>query len=204
MRVILIDDHQVVLHGLHLVLETFEDIEVVAATTEGSRISALIQEHHPDIVVTDAAMPQSDALRVLRACHATQPDLPVLILTTFGQADLVSSLLEAGAAGYLLKGVSPEELVAAMRAACRGGLVLDPRVARYAHGELTVLTRTERTVAALVARGYNNQEIARELVLAEGTVKNHVSALLRKLRARDRTALALRLARQLGYLDPNR
>ncbi|WPF66773.1 MULTISPECIES: response regulator transcription factor [unclassified Corynebacterium] len=196
MRVVLIDDHEVVLHGLRLVLETFPDVEVAAATTNGATISALIREHQPDLVVTDAAMPGFSGLDVLRAALPT----PVLILTTFGQAALVSSLIEAGASGYILKGVSPEELVSAMRAATSGGLALDPKVARYAHNELTVLTRAERGVAELVARGHTNREIARELFLAEGTVKNHVSALLRKLRARDRTNLALLLARQLGDL----
>lgn len=196
MRVVLIDDHEVVLHGLHLVLETFPDIEVVAATTKGATVSALIREHHPDIVVTDAVMPEFTGLDVLRAALPT----PVLILTTFGQAALVSSLIKAGASGYILKGASPEELVSAMRAATRGGLALDPRVARYAHSELAVLTRAELSVARLVARGLSNREIAGELFLAEGTVKNHVSALLRKLHARDRTNLALRLARQLGDL----
>nr|WP_227659066.1 MULTISPECIES: response regulator transcription factor [unclassified Corynebacterium] len=187
----MIDDHQVVLHGLRMVLETFPDVEVVATATDGSLVSALIRAHHPDIVVTDAAMP---------GCSG----LDVLVLTTFDQPGLVSSLIEAGASGYILKGVSPEELVSAMRAALAGGLALDPRVTRYAHSELALLTRTEKTVARLVAWGLSNREIAEELVLAEGTVKNHVSALLRKLRARDRTNLALRLARQLGDLGPRR
>ncbi|MEJ4100197.1 response regulator transcription factor [Corynebacterium mastitidis] len=182
MRVILIDDHRVVLDGLRMVLETFADMEVVATATDGSLARALIRAHQPDIVVTDAAMPGCSGLKVLRAAHP----VPVLVLTTFDQPGLVSSLVEAGAAGYILKGVSPEELVAAMRAALDGGLVLDPRVAR------------------LVARGLSNREIAGELVLAEGTVKNHVSALLRKLHARDRTNLALRLARQLGDLGSGR
>ncbi|KQB83532.1 response regulator transcription factor [Corynebacterium oculi] len=164
MRVVLIDDHEVVLHGLRMVLETF-----------------------PGIVVTDAVMPGYGGLDVVRALLPT----PVLVLTTFGQSALVSSLIEAGASGYILKGASPEELVAAMRAAVEGGLALDPKVARYAHDRLAVLTRAELSVA---------REIARELFLAEGTVKNHVSSLLRKLRARDRTNLALLLARQLGDL----
>lgn len=200
MRVILIDDHRVVLDGLCMVLETFADVEVVATATDGSLVGALIRAHRPDIVVTDAAMPGYGGLEVLRAAHP----VPVLVLTTFDQPGLVSSLIEAGAAGYILKGVSPEELVAAMRAALGGGLVLDPRVARYARSELALLTRTERAVARLVARGLSNREIAGELVLAEGTVKNHVSALLRKLHARDRTNLALRLARQLGDLGSGR
>lgn len=116
----------------------------------------------------------------------------------------MASLIAAGASGYLLKDVSPEDLAQAVVAAANGGLILDPRIARFAREgspesqELAILTRAERGVAELVALGLNNREISERLVLAEGTVKNHVSQLLRKLEARDRTALALRLARALA------
>ena len=112
----------------------------------------------------------------------------------------MKQLLDAGASGYVLKDVSPEELVRAIVAVADGGMILDPRIARHAveNPQLAILTPTERKVAESVARGLNNQEIAETLFLAEGTVKNHVSALLRKLDARDRTVLALRLAKALG------
>ncbi|MGO2112181.1 MAG: LuxR C-terminal-related transcriptional regulator, partial [Pseudoclavibacter sp.] len=123
---------------------------------------------------------------------------------------LVRDLVDAGAAGYLLKDIAPDRLAESVRAVAAGGLVLDPRIARHAHAHaqapgaeagpapLAILTRSERAVAAEIALGRTNGEIAGSLHLAEGTVKNHVSALLRKLDARDRTALALLLAKALG------
>ncbi|MDO5669644.1 MAG: response regulator transcription factor [Corynebacterium sp.] len=205
LRVLLIDDHDMLLRGLTLLFETIDGIDIVATTTDGSRALHLAREHDVDVIITDAAMPGTDGLAVVRACA---PHLPTLVLTTFDDARLVAELVAAGASGYLLKDVSPDDLAAAIRAAAQGGMILDPRVARYAwastsdtggdDSELAVLTRTERIVAKLVAQGRNNHEIAAELVLAEGTVKNHLSALLRKLHARDRTMLALRLAKAFG------
>ncbi|WIM69191.1 response regulator [Corynebacterium suedekumii] len=199
---ILIDDHPMLLRGLSLLFETIDGIDIVATSTDGARALELAREHDADIVITDAAMPGVDGLGVVTMCA---PHLPTLVLTTFDDAQLVSSLVAAGASGYLLKDVPPDDLAQAIRAAADGGLVLDPRIARHAQagstppdGELALLTRTERDVAKLVAQGRNNAEIAAEMVLAEGTVKNHVSALLRKLHARDRTALALRLAKAFG------
>lgn len=202
-KAVLVDDHEMLLRGLTLLLGSVEEsrVEVVAATTDGSRARALAREHSADVVVTDAAMPGTDGLGVVKACS---PQVPVLVLTTFDDASLVHQLIEAGAAGYMLKDVSPEELIKAIGAVAEGGLILDPRIARHAlspespEPELAVLTRTERTVARLVARGLNNREIAGELFLAEGTVKNHVSTLLWKLGARDRTVLALRLSKSFG------
>ncbi|MDO5092538.1 MAG: response regulator transcription factor [Propionibacteriaceae bacterium] len=196
-RALIIDDHQMLLRGLALLFETIDDIDIVATTTDGERALNLARQHRADVVITDAAMPGTDGLAVVTACA---PYLPVMVLTTFDDASLVSSLIAAGASGYILKDVPPDELAGAIRAVAAGGMVLDPRIARYAwqEGELAVLTKTEKAVARLVAQGRNNAEIADELYLAEGTVKNHVSALLRKLEARDRTVLALRLAKAFG------
>ena len=194
---LLIDDHDMLLRGLSLVLETSDEVEVATTTTDGSQALQLAREFNVDVVVTDAAMPGTDGLAVVQACS---PHVPVLVLTTFDDAALVKQLLDAGASGYVLKDVSPEELVRAIVAVADGGMILDPRIARHAveNPQLAILTPTERKVAESVARGLNNQEIAETLFLAEGTVKNHVSALLRKLDARDRTVLALRLAKALG------
>jgi len=194
---LLIDDHDMLLRGLSLILETSDDVEVAATTTDGSKALQLAREFSVDVVVTDAAMPGTDGLAVVQACS---PHVPVLVLTTFDDAALVKQLLDAGASGYVLKDVSPEELIRAITAVADGGMILDPRIARHAveNAQLAILTPTERKVAESVARGLNNQEIAQTLFLAEGTVKNHVSALLRKLDARDRTVLALRLAKALG------
>ena len=196
-RALLVDDHEMLLRGLRLILETDDRVEVVATTTDGAQALKLARRWDVDVVVTDAAMPGTDGVGVVNACN---PHFPVLVLTTFDDANLVKKLLDAGASGYILKDVSPEELSSAIVATAQGGLVLDPRIARYAAGnpQLTILTPTKRSVAEKVARGMNNREIASALFLAEGTVKNHVSALLRKLEARDRTVLALHLAKALG------
>ncbi|AIT60553.1 response regulator [Corynebacterium doosanense] len=198
-RAILIDDHELLLRGLSLIFQTLDEVDIVATSTDGSTALALANEHRADVVITDAAMPGTDGLAVVNACT---PHVPVLVLTTFDDHALVSSLVSAGASGYILKDVAPEELARAVVAAAHGGLALDPRVARHAYqpstSTLAVLTRTERAVAEHVAVGRTNSEIAAALYLAEGTVKNHVSALLRKLSCRNRTALALRLSKALG------
>ncbi|AWB83666.1 response regulator [Corynebacterium liangguodongii] len=200
--VILVDDHEMLLRGLTLVFDTIEGVSIAATTTDGARALELARQHGADVVVTDAQMPGVDGLGVVSRCA---PEFPVLVLTTYDDSRLVSSLVEAGAAGYVLKDIAPEELARAVTAAADGGVVLDPRIARYAYAspadELAILTRAERAVARCVARGMNNREIAGELSLAEGTMKNHVSHLLRKLGARDRTALALRVADSLRYRD---
>ncbi|WP_232820200.1 response regulator transcription factor [Brachybacterium sp. YJGR34] len=205
LRVVVVDDQQLLRRGLTMLLSTVEDLEVVAEAADGHEALAVLARHRPDVLLTDARMPGMDGLDLLARCAEEHPELPVLLLTTFDDDALVQGALAAGAAGFLLKDTSTDALAAAIRAAARGGLVIDPRVARAAlapppsadEEPLAVLTRSERLVAELVAEGRTNAEIAARLVLAEGTVKNHVSALLRKLEERDRTALALRLHRAL-------
>lgn len=197
---LLVDDQQLVRRGLRLLLETVGDLRVAGEAGDGREALAQLGKSVPDLVLCDVRMPGMDGLAFLAACREAHPDLPVLMLTTFDDEPLVRGAIGAGAAGYLLKDVSVDALADAMRAVADGGMVIDPRVARLALTEsseaedpLAVLTRAERGVASLVAVGASNAEIAGQLVLAEGTVKNHVTSLLRKLGARDRTILALRL-----------
>ena len=201
-RVIVVDDQELVRRGFRLVLQTIEDIEVVGEAAHGDEALAVIAKNGPDVVLSDARMPVMDGVALVAACRERHPGLPVIVLTTFDDDDLVREAMRAGAAGFILKDCSPEELHRAITTAHEGGAVIDPRVARALTtapvDPLAALTPTERTVAALVARGLSNAELAADLVLAEGTVKNHVSALLRKLGHRDRTALALALSRDLG------
>ena len=213
-RIILIDDHDMLLRGLRLLFDTVEGCEVVATTTNGGEVTKLIDAHEPDVVVTDAVMPRFDGLAVVKQCKDMNPNVPVLVLTTFDDSQLVSQLIEAGASGFILKDVSAEYLANAAKAAAAGGMVLDPRIAGLAYNKnsasspsakdnrkITTLTPAETQVAKLVARGMNNREIAADLVLAEGTVKNHVSTLLRKMEADNRTALALSLASAFGIFE---
>lgn len=211
MRVLLVDDQQLVRRGFALLLGTVADIEVVAQAADGTEALAVLTrlDPPPDAVLTDARMPGMDGIELTRRIRRDLPQIPVLVLTTFDDEELVRGAIAAGAGGFLLKDTSVESLADALRAVTTGGLVLDPRVARHAFSSsradrpdpLAVLTRMERQVAELVAQGRTNTEIAAELVLAEGTVKNHVSALLRKLNQRDRTALALTLHRALDQQD---
>ena len=201
-RVLIVDDQELLRRGLRMILETDDTIQVVGEAEHGMRALAMIPEVAPDVVLADARMPVLDGLGLVKRCATDHPDVPVLVLTTFDDARLVRELLDAGAAGFLLKDVSTDTLTDAIRQVIAGGLVLDPRVARSALSMPTSpgrpeLTEAEHAVADLVALGLPNAEIAARLHLAHGTVKNTVSSLLRKLGQPDRTALALQLARDL-------
>ena len=146
-----------------------------------------------DVVLADAVMPGMDGPELVEQCRTLWPSLPVIILTTFDDATIVRRSIKAGAAGFLLKDVSPTTLAEAITAAYDGHPYVDPRVAHLLAlpSRFAGLTPTEKTVAELVGQGLSNREIAAELHLAEGTVKNHISALLRKTEVPDRTRLAL-------------
>ena len=210
LRVLVVDDQQLLRRGLVMLFGTVDGVDVVAQAAHGAEALAVLRAKEIDVVLADAKMPVMDGIELVRRCVREHPGLPVLVLTTFDEPDVVRGAVAAGAAGFLLKDTSIEALAEAVRAVAAGGLVIDPRVARLAlapsrderdEGDgppaLALLTPTEREVAALVAEGLSNQAIAARMVLAEGTVKNHVSALLRKLRAADRTVLALTLYKAL-------
>lgn len=205
LQVLVVDDQQLLRRGLIMLFGTVEGVDVVAQAAHGDEALAVLRARRIDVVLTDAKMPVLDGIELVRQCARSHPGLPVLVLTTFDEPDIVRGAIAAGAAGFLLKDTSIESLAEAVRAVADGGLVIDPRVARLAfttNGSrternespvLAVLTPTERKVASLVAEGLTNQAIAARMILAEGTVKNHVSTLLHKLQAPDRTALALTL-----------
>lgn len=205
LRVLVVDDQQLLRRGLIMLFGTVEGVDVVAQAAHGDEALAVLRAKRIDVVLADAKMPVMDGIELVRQCARSHPGLPVLVLTTFDEPDIVRGAIAAGAAGFLLKDTSIESLAEAVRAVAAGGLVIDPRVARLAFTTdgsrregnespvLAVLTPTERRVASLVAEGLTNQAIAARMVLAEGTVKNHVSTLLHKLQAPDRTALALTL-----------
>ncbi len=151
-RVLVVDDQRLLRDGLRLLLGLTDGIVVVAEAGDGHEALAMIAKHAPDVVLSDARMPGMDGLDLVAACRTRFPGLPVLVLTTFDDEDIVLGSLGAGAAGFLLKDVSPERLADAVIAASRGEVVIDPRVARIAvqvpappgDDPLTVLTRTER------------------------------------------------------------
>ena len=205
-RVLLVEDQQLIRRGLAMLLSTVDGIDVTAQAEDGRAALDILATTEVDVVLVDARMPGMDGIEFTAHCTRDHPRLPVLVLTTFDDDALVQAVFSVGASGFLLKDTSIEHLVSALYSVIEGGMVIDPRVARAAiqtksggEGPLAILTRGERVVAELVAQGLTNSEIAASLTLAEGTVKNYVSALLRKIDGRDRTALALKLRKALGF-----
>ena len=208
-RLLVVDDHPVVRQGLRTFLETRPDFEVVGEAGDGETAVAEATRLRPDVILMDLVMPGVDGLEAIGRIRAAEPGARILVLTSFASADQVLPALRAGAAGYLLKDAAPAEVEAAIRAVHRGEGLLDPAVtatvlaemARPSAGSGDVdagyasLTPREREVLALLGRGLTNAAIARELFVAEKTVKTHVSSILAKLRLADRTQAALYAAR---------
>lgn len=212
-RVVVVDDQRLVRDGIVGLLELADDIEIVGQAGDGAEALEVIDRTSPEVTLLDLQMPGVDGLGVLEALHDRVDGPRVLVLTTFDDDTLVLRALELGAHGYLLKDVSLEQLLQAVRTIADGGRVAQPAMTdrlRRAWGrrdeapvELAAppaLTARELDVLRLVAAGYPNRDIAAALHLAEGTVKNHVSNVLVKLGARDRTRAVL-TALGLGLLD---
>jgi DNA-binding NarL/FixJ family response regulator len=198
-RVLLADDHAVVRQGLRTFLDLQDDIEVVAEAADGATAVGAALRTDPDVVLLDLVMPGLDGVGVLARLRERDARARVIVLTSFGDDDRLFAALRAGAAGYLLKDVEPSELVRAIRSAHAGLSPLSPAVAtriveEVAHGGGAApgeLTPRELDVLTLIARGRSNKVIARELGVAEKTVKTHVSHILGKLGLTDRTQAAL-------------
>ncbi|WP_328316755.1 response regulator transcription factor [Streptomyces sp. NBC_00388] len=198
-RVLLVDDHQVVRRGLRTFLEVQDDIEVVGEAPDGQQGVAAAEELRPDIVLMDIKMPGMDGIEALRRLRELANPARVLVVTSFTEQRTVVPALRAGASGYVYKDVDPEALADAIRSVHAGHVLLQPEVAGAllsqepggGQGRGTVLTEREREVLGLIADGRSNREIARALVLSEKTVKTHVSNILMKLDLADRTQAAL-------------
>ncbi len=209
-RVLIADDHAVVRQGLRTFLELQDDIEVVADVCDGGEAVSAALERRPDVVLMDLVMPDVDGIEATRRILRERPATRVIALTSFLDDDRVLPAVRAGAAGYLLKDVEPDELVRAIHTVHAGGAVLHPAVTARVIRELTDdepasepdagLTAREREVLALVAQGLPNKLIARELGIAEKTVKAHVSSILGKLGVSDRTQAALVAVRR-GWVE---
>jgi DNA-binding NarL/FixJ family response regulator len=199
-RVLLVDDHQVVRRGLRTFLEVQDDIEVVGEASDGAEGVAQAEELRPDVVLMDIKMPGTDGIEALRKLRELDNPARVLIVTSFTEKRTVVPALRAGASGYVYKDVDPEALAGAIRSVHAGHVLLQPEVAGAllaqddragGQGRGTTLTDREREVLILIADGRSNREIARALVLSEKTVKTHVSNILMKLDLADRTQAAL-------------
>jgi two-component system, NarL family, response regulator LiaR len=197
-RVLIADDHAVVRQGLRTFLDLQEDIEVVGEAADGAEAVALAERLTPDVVLMDLVMPGVDGVEAIRRLRERAPATRAVVLSSFIDDDRLFPVVRAGAAGYLLKDVQPAELVDAIRTVHGGGALLHPQVAARLLAEVAgdPLTPREREVLSLVGRGMANKVIARELGLAEKTVKAHVSSILGKLGVADRTQAALYAVRE--------
>ena len=202
-RVVVADDQELVRTGFAMILDR-AGFEVVAEAADGVEAVTAAREHLPDVVLMDVRMPNLDGIEATRRIVSAQPEVRVLALTTFDLDDYVYAAVRAGASGFLLKDVSPDDLVHAVRVVARGDAMLAPAVTRRMLDRFIAVpapgTRAElpdsvsdreRQVLELVARGRSNAEIAADLYLSEATVKTYVSRLLTKLDARDRVQLAV-------------
>jgi DNA-binding NarL/FixJ family response regulator len=214
-RVVIADDQGMVRSGFSVLLNAQPDIEVIAEAVNGEEAIARAAELHPDVILMDVRMPVLDGLQATRVITAMDGAPKVLVLTTFDLDDYVYEALRSGASGFLLKDASANELAEAVRLVAAGDALLSPGVTRRLIAEfarmgaprspgrqqLDGLTERESEVLALVARGMSNAEIAGYLVVAEQTVKTHVSRILMKLGLRDRTQ-AVVLAYETGLVHP--
>lgn len=210
--VLLVDDQTLVRQGIRSLLELSDAVQVVAEAVDGEQAITLIPEVGPDVVLLDMRMPGKSGLDVLRILSERKQLPPTIILTTFDDDELVLAGLQAGARGYLLKDVTLEQLVEAVKTVAEGGSLVRPAVSQRLLAGLDKmqnsfasldqpdpLTERETEILRLMAGGYSNKEIANSLNVAEGTVKNHVSNILSKLGVRDRTRAVLK-AFELGLV----
>ena len=213
-RVLIADDQALVRGGFRMILEARDDIEVVGEAENGSEAVALVREHKPDVVLMDIRMPGMDGIEATDLIVANG-DTRVLVLTTFDLDEYVYNAIRAGASGFLLKDVRPNDLVDAIRLVASGNALLGPSVIRRLlerFGQLRQpseaakavegLTEREREILRLLANGLSNAELAAHLVVSETTVKSHVSSILRKLAVRDRVQAVI-AAYDAGLVRPN-
>ena len=201
-RVLIVDDHGVVRQGLRTYLELLDDIEVTGEAGNGLEALAQVRQHPPDVVLMDLVMPEMDGIEATRQISAISPSTRVIVLTSFADDEKVFPAIKAGAAGYLLKDVSPADLANAIRAVQAGETHLHPDITKKLVKQLASpkpdrepapddLTPREMEVLRLIAQGMNNRQIALALSISEKTVKTHVSHILSKLHLADRTQAAI-------------
>lgn len=213
-KILIVDDQALFREGLRTLLSIYDDFEVVGEAANGEEALRLAIQLHPDVVLMDLRMPVLDGVRATTLLKESLPSCKVIVLTTFDDDELVFNGLRAGAIGYLLKDVSSNKLVEAIRSASRGEYFLLPAITAKVIAEFSKIPRStsnrasemadalsprEMEILLLVASGDSNKEIAEKLVISEGTVKNHLSSILSKLNARDRLQAVIR-ARELGLI----
>jgi DNA-binding NarL/FixJ family response regulator len=215
-RVVIVDDQPVVRAGVARILGPDDGFEVVAECDDGDQVVSAVAAHRPDLVLMDVRMRRVDGVAATRALVSTGEAVPILMFTTFDDDDALWGALDAGAAGFILKDSSAEDLIASARAVARGAAWLDPKVAPRVlrafrtnvrphlaeAARVTELTDREHDVLRHMARGATNTEIAAALIVSEATVKTHVGAVFSKLGVRDRAA-AIVFAYDHGIVEPH-
>jgi len=214
-RICLVDDQRLIRDGLRLLLEMEDDLQVVGEAENGAMAIKMYADLQPDVVLMDIRMPGMDGVEATRRIIERYPKARVIILTTFDDDAYIFDALRVGALGYLLKDISGPELAMAIREVSQGGALIQPSVARKVIAEFSrmapsttevrpslkeVLTDREKDILKGISRGLTNKEIALQLSLTEGTVKNYISVIFQKLNVQDRTQAALR-AREFGVGD---
>lgn len=207
-KVIIADDQELIRQSLQIILETKADIEVIGTAKNGKEVVELVRKKQPDVILMDIRMPELDGVNCTRIIKNLFPKVKILILTTFDDDEFVFSALKHGASGYLLKGVSMDELEKAIHTIHNGGAMINPDVAskvvtlfsemaqsnydmKIEVQNIEEITDTEWDIIRLVGRGMSNKEISAKMSLSEGTVRNYLSTILNKLDLRDRTQLAI-------------
>ncbi|BAZ07239.1 response regulator transcription factor [Calothrix sp. NIES-3974] len=215
-KIMLVDDQNLIRQGLRALLELEADLEIVGEAENGREALDLIPQLHPDVILMDMRMPVMDGVRATLEIQKNYPQVKVLVLTTFDDDEYVTAAMQNGAMGYLLKDTPSEELAVAIRAVHKGYTQLGPGIVKKLLTQypgnhvcdspipppsLTELTPREKEVLKLIANGASNREIAQELYISEGTVKNYVTNILNRLSLRDRTQAAIFANSYLSYLQ---
>lgn len=207
-KVMIADDQELIRQSLEIVLSAHEDINVVSTACDGFEVLEKVKENKPDVILMDIRMPKMDGVYCTKMIKEQYPQIKMIILTTFDDDEFVFSALKYGASGYLLKGVSMEELYKSIRTVVNGGAMINPDIAtkvfklfsqmaisNYAiqvdRKNVDSISKAEWKVIQQVGYGFSNKEIAKNLFLSEGTVRNYLSVILSKLELRDRTQLAI-------------
>lgn len=186
-NIIIVDDHQILRSGLQLIFETIDDINVLATAADGKMGLAKINEFHPDLVLTDIRMPGMDGIELIKQLHDSQPNLPIVVLTTFDDQEPIQEALRLGAKGYLLKDADKTTILQTIRGAMKGDTYVEPRIAGKVfsapHKKTfeIYLTPREHAILSRVAKGEHSKEIASQLKVSERTVKSHLTDIYDKL-----------------------
>lgn len=207
-KVLIADDQALIRDSLKIVLDTNEDIGVTGAVANGLEVIRSVRSQKPDVILMDIRMPEMDGVQCTQIIKENHPEIKIIILTTFDDDEYIFSALKYGASGYLLKGISMEQLIDAIHKVYNGNAMINDDIAtkvlgmfsQMAQNDITInveedmvseITDSEWNVIKLITRGMSNKEIATKLCLSEGSVRNYLSSILRKLDLRDRTQLAI-------------